>query len=207
MHLLWILPRGMPCWCHCWRAQLWIFNRDSWGYIPFNMSLLWLIKEFIPKIHRCCRNSCTTKKSYLRMETAGRLRLQRTSDPRAFTVKMFFRWMGHAWKKIKRSVYGSRRYLYSKFCHLVNVSYHILFFCNMLKCNMTGKGLETQLQLFHVCRTFGFMECAENMAIYLNFISSRLLSVCDSQGQCNWRRTLDLLLLPSWIKRRSGKFN
>jgi hypothetical protein len=146
MHLLWILPRGMPGWCHCRRTQLRIFNRDSWGYIPFTMSLLWLVKEFILKIHHCCRNSCTTKKSYLRMETAGKLRLQRTSDLRAFIVKMFFRWMGHAWKKIKRSVYGSRRYLYSKFCHLVNAYYRIRFFCNMLKCNMTGKGLEMELQ-------------------------------------------------------------
>lgn len=31
MHLLWILPRSMPSWRHCWRPQLWVLYWNSWG--------------------------------------------------------------------------------------------------------------------------------------------------------------------------------
>lgn len=35
------------------------------------------------KISACCRSFCMTKKSFLRMETAGRVRFQKTSDLKA----------------------------------------------------------------------------------------------------------------------------
>jgi hypothetical protein len=41
VHLLWILSRGMPSWCHCWRAKLWIFYGDSRG--SFSFPLYWTI--------------------------------------------------------------------------------------------------------------------------------------------------------------------
>lgn len=39
MYLLRLLPRSMPCGRHCWRSQLWIHHRDSWGEYYWSLSL------------------------------------------------------------------------------------------------------------------------------------------------------------------------
>lgn len=76
----------------------------------------------IPNFSFCCRSFCMTKKSFLRMETVGRLRLQKTSDLKASTADLPPRWsflvklLPFSWHfdyvEIKWSANGSWWYLY-----------------------------------------------------------------------------------------------